>query len=80
MICRADEHYAVVRVHDRVSRLVCVKCSFAVTRDSVSGSNAPGWTGGSSGTPRYNRMRGVIVRHIHEMHPISAPTQRIRKL
>jgi hypothetical protein len=68
LICRANEHYTVVRAHDRVSKLVCIKCPFTVTRDSVSGANAPGWSGGKSGTPRYNRMRGVMVRHIHEKH------------
>ena len=69
MICRADEHYTVVRAHGRVSKLACVKCPFVVARDSVSGANAPSWTGGKSGTPRYNRMRGAMVRHIHEQHP-----------
>jgi RNA processing factor Prp31 len=68
MICRADEHYTVVRAHGRVSRLICAKCSFTVNRDSVSGDNALGWTGGKSGTPRYNRMRGAMVRHIHTKH------------
>jgi NAD-dependent SIR2 family protein deacetylase len=68
MICRADEHYTVVRAHGRVSRLACVKCSFTVLRDSVSGANAPDWTGGKSGLPRYNRMRAAMVRHIHAEH------------
>ncbi len=68
MICRAGEHYTVERSRGVVSRLVCVQCPFAVHRDSVSGANAPGWTGGKSGTPRYNRMRGVMVRHIHAEH------------
>jgi len=75
MICRADEHYTVMRAHGRITRLVCVRCPFAVGRDSVSGANAPGWTGGKSGTPRYNRMRGAMVRHIHAEHaaPRSQP-------
>lgn len=72
MICRAGEHYTVVRVHGVVARLVCAKCPFAIQRDSVSGENAPGWTGGKSGTPRYNRMRGTMVRHYHSEHINSA--------
>lgn len=72
MICRADEHYTVVRAHGRIARLVCVQCPFAVDRDAVSGANAPGWIGGRSGTPRYNRMRAAMVRHIHAAHPVSA--------
>jgi len=68
MICRADEHYTVVRAHGRVSHLVCTRCPFTVHRESVSGANAPGWTGGRSGTPRYNRMRAAMVRHIHAEH------------
>jgi len=68
MICRAGEHYVVIRAHDRVSKLVCNQCPFTVPRESVSGANAPGWTGGKSGTPRYNRMRAVMVRHIHATH------------
>lgn len=69
MICHADEHYTIVRAGTLVARLVCLKCPFAVTRDSVSGANAPGWTGGKSGTPRYNRMRAIMAQHIHEKHP-----------
>jgi hypothetical protein len=68
MICRADEHYTVVRAHGVIARLVCVACRFAVHRDAVSGANAPGWTGRKSGTPRYNRMRAAMVRHIHAEH------------
>jgi hypothetical protein len=68
MICRAGEHYTVVRAHGVISRLVCTRCSFAVARSSVSGSNLPGWTGGRSGLPRYNRMRAAMVRHIHAEH------------
>lgn len=68
MICRAGEHYSVIRTRDRISCLVCCKCPFTVLRDAVSGENAPGWTGGKSGTARYNRMRAVMVRHIHKEH------------
>lgn len=68
MICRAGEHYTVMRAHARVAFLICVKCPFAVRRDEVSGDNAPGWTGGKSGTPRYNRMRAVMIKHIHKEH------------
>lgn len=69
MICRANEHYTVVRSHDVIVRLVCVACRFTVHRDDVSGANAPNWTGGRSGLPRYNRMRAAMVRHIHAEHP-----------
>ena len=68
MICRAGEHYTVIRAHDRVSKLVCARCPFTVHRDQVSGANAPEWTGGKSGLPRYNRMRAVMVKHIHAEH------------
>lgn len=59
MICRADEHYRVHRSE---------RSQWSVYRHEVSGENAPGWNGGQSGTPRYNRMRAKMVRHIHAEH------------
>lgn len=72
MICRAGEHYTIVRAHDVVARLACRRCGFSVSRDEVSGANAPGWTGVRSGLPRYNRMRAAMVRHVHTQHPDDA--------
>ena len=71
MICKANEHYDVERARGgmgHVSALRCARCGFSVSRSEVSGANAPGWTGGRSGTPRYNRMRARMVKHIHDKH------------
>ena len=72
MICRADEHYDVVRGGGGgdgvVVRLQCKRCDYAVLREQVSGANSVAWGGGRSGTPRYNRMRAKMVRHVHRHH------------
>ncbi len=52
-----------------IQRLVCMHCNFFVARGEVSGAPAPNWDGQTrSGTPRYNRMRAKIVKHLHDKH------------
>ncbi len=70
MVCRADEHYEVIRSNMKpyeVTQLACKQCGFRVFRRDVSGAGLDG-TGKNSGQPRYNRMRARMVKHIHAAH------------
>lgn len=65
MICRADEHYLVVRrngIPDNVLRLRCMRCEFLVNVPSLHK------VGDRSGQGRYNRARGKMVKHWHTEH------------
>jgi hypothetical protein len=64
MHCAADTHYTVHRnCEGTVVALRCAFCSFSVHR-----STTPKPRGSRSGLGRYNRMRGKMVRHLHEAH------------
>ena len=56
-------HYDVLRNrYDEIIGLTCTHCVFTVSRyEYLKGTDR-------SGLPRYNRMRGKIVKHLHDEH------------
>lgn len=66
MKCVADIHYDVVRRPEwpwEIKGLYCNFCQFSVSKTAT-----PKPRGTSSGLGRYNRMRGKMVRHLHQYH------------
>lgn len=66
MKCVADIHYDVVRRPDwprEIKGLYCNFCQFSVSKTAT-----PMPRDSSSGLGRYNRMRGQMVRHLHQCH------------
>lgn len=68
MICRADEHYDVVRntiMNDHIRMLRCrhAGCGFLVNVAALHKA------GDKSGAGRYCRARGKMVQHWHQKHP-----------
>lgn len=67
MRCIADIHYDVVRTPEHhgaeIKGLACRFCCFYVSKQRT-----PKPRSSTSGLGRYNRIRGKMVRHLHECH------------
>lgn len=73
MRCVAGVHYEVARRQERyrgkytesgdIRALFCNFCSFAVYKTLTGKPRSS-----KSGLGRYNRMRGEMVKHLHEQH------------
>lgn len=64
MRCIADVHYEVLKdYNDEIKALCCKFCPFSVLK-----CNVPKPRSSKSGRGRYNRMRGMMVRHLHAEH------------
>lgn len=72
--CVAGVHYDVVREstarwwqepndHGPIKSLRCKFCDFEILKRSTRQPKTS-----TSGLGRYNRMRGVMVKHLHEKH------------
>lgn len=75
MICRADEHYSVVRsngpANDHILLIRCKCCPFSVDVKALHKA------GDKSGAGRYCRARAKMVKHWHADHrPISPMNMR----
>lgn len=83
MRCIAGVHYQVVREstarhwqkpndHGPIKALRCMFCDFKILKRHTRQPKTS-----SSGLGRYNRMRGAMVKHLHEAHrdELGKPTQ-----
>ena len=67
MNVRANHDYRVIRANTfygnqtgEIQGIRCAYCQFSIGRLQVRG--------GRSGLARYNRMRAIIVKHLHSEH------------
>lgn len=74
MQCVADMHYKVIRESTArywqepndfgpIKALQCAFCKFTVLKRQTAKPRSS-----KSGLGRYNRMRGIMVKHLHEKH------------
>lgn len=67
MKCVADRDYRVVHTghyeNSEIAALICQYCAFQIRRCEVAQPRSS-----KSGLGRYNRMRGIMVRHLHSEH------------
>lgn len=78
MRCIAGKHYDVIRhsgyytaCAGEIKELACKFCDFCVSK---IGTQQP--RSSKSGRGRYNRMRGIMVAHLHECHRDRLETER----
>lgn len=70
MKCIAGKHYDVIRYSEHraarageIKELACKFCDFCVSK---IGTQQP--RSSKSGRGKYNRMRGIMVAHLHKYH------------